>query len=587
MNTEQYVARLYGDFHFFLEELWIDRKLDQVAPLGSVEHDIAEYAANGPQRRIILAFRGCGKTHLITASLTLWRAFRDPSRQFLHNSKSGDAALKTVKLIRSWLRDVPFLQHLQPGEYGRDTNQFLDFGPASDKRQPSLISMGVGGQLENNRAHSIIGDDLETKQNSKTPEARAELARILPEYTAILYPDRPAVQGGPVDPTEIVLVGTPKHDDTVYLKLAKHHGYDLRSWPIVYPKPGYKVNNLAPSLKADLDSNKARPGDPTCPHRFNRLEIAKREAEGWTEFAREYLLIADPQDDHLYPLKLSDLIVFAFDRSAPIDLTWAERDSNGSTRIDPFPCLGLGDDCLRRPAFVAKEWAPFQRTIMWIDPAGAGTDEAAAACVSTLHGMVFVHPILGLPDGRRREDMEAMILHARKHNAREIYIESNADTFGLYIDTFASLLPQFYTEAGKDPEHPGGWAASLIRDHKITHSVGRKEPRMIDALATIMRSHRLVVHPDALRPDPSQPDHLCLQHQIARLTRFPGCLKDDGRIDALSGALIVLKHHLSTHTPNAVRRFQDTAEYKAYQDMLREVKPYLKPLQPRRGVFRK
>jgi hypothetical protein len=586
MTPEQYVAKLYGDFHFFLDELWRDRRLDEVAPLGTLEHDIAEYAAHGPQRRIILAFRGVGKTHLITAGLTLWRAFRDPHRQFLHNSKSSDAAKKTVKLIRSWLRDVPFLRHLQPSEYGRDTDQFLDFGPVHDKRQPSLISLGVGGQLENNRAHTIIGDDLETKTNSKTPESRAELARILPEYTAILYPDRPVEAGGSIDPTEVVLVGTPKHDDTVYLRLAKHHGYDLRSWPIVYPKTGYKVHNLAPRLKAELDSGQAKPNDPTCPHRFNRLEIAKREAEGWTEFAREYLLIADPQDDQLYPIKLSDLIVLAFDRRAPIDVTWGERDHAGSTRTDPFPCLGLGDDCLRRPASMAQEWAPFLRTIMWIDPAGAGTDEAAACPLSTLHGLFYVHPILGLPDGRRREDMEAMILHARTHNAREIYIESNADTFGLYTETFASLLPKFTLKPGEHPDHPEGWSASLVRDHKLTHSVGRKEQRIIDALATLTRSHRLIVHPDALRPDPAQPDHLNLQHQLARITRFPGCLKDDGKIDALAGAILVLRHSASTQTDKSVQRFRDSQAWKDYQDLLREAKPHLRPLQPRRDGSR-
>lgn len=537
---EQYVQRLYDDFEFFLSEVWRDRGLDKLAPLSEVEIDMALHAAVGPKRRGVLAPRGVGKTMIVTATLSCWRYFRDPDRRILILSKSEKEAKKTVYIIRQWLSVVPFLKHLKPPKGGgevktRDGAYQFDVAGAVYNRQPSMFCIGIGGQTEGNRAHTIIVDDGETKNNTKTLEARNELERMCSECINILYPDVPRERGGPVDPVEVIYVGTLKHEDSLYPRLAAK-GYRFTSYPLAYPSPDQELLNLSPLLQSRLDARTHHPGHPVFPARFGHDNIAEKMAEGRREWALEHMLQIDYGKGDYHPLKLADLIVMkSVHRDvAPAFVAWGLADHNGSTAAD-IPHMGHPGDGLYHPFSISKEVLPYLGTKVWIDPAGRGQDETGIAAGSSLNGFLWVKGVDGIPGGSTVEDMQQMVLFARHHNADEIYIESNADTLGSYRPLFESVLRQYYLDPGEHPLYPRGWKARLVDDTKITHATGQKELRVLAELEPLISAHRLVIAADAIRLQDTREAALELQHQIVYITRERGSLKQDGKIDALAG----------------------------------------------------
>lgn len=536
-TADEYKRKLFNDFLFFKSELWFDRGLDLVAPLSEVELEIAQWACYGPRLRQIIGFRGIGKTY-DAATLAAYRGRRDRNRRMAVYAKSLDKVKETAALIRAWLDAVWFLKDLAPTRDSRDKVIAFDFAGAKEDRAHSVSVLGIGGMLEGGRAHSIIPDDIETKSNTTTLEARESLARITAEFVNILYPDIPHERGGPIDPTEIVVLGTYKHEESVYLKLEKR-GYVIRSFPLVYPSPNDKVRGLAACLAGNLATNPALADTPTVPLRFPESEVAIRRASGRLEFSLEFKLICDLALSDRYPLKLADLIVMPLHRDkGPISVAWGQNDHNGSTALSDPPCLGFDSDRLYRPIAVDPQWEPYNGTKCWFDPSGRGADRNAGAAVAMLNGYLFWKGRLSLKGGSSTDEMAQMVLFARQHNCREIYIESNADTLDTYRQLFEPVLRSHFLEPGEDPLFPQGWKATLIMggdDSAITHSTGQKELRIIEVLEPIMSTHRLICDPACLRPDPENDEHQHVQYQISRITKDRGALKEDGELDALAG----------------------------------------------------
>jgi len=582
-----YVHRLVNDVQFFAQELWINRGLDRVAPLSEVELDMIQFAAaEGPYANVgpfrgILAPRGVGKTHLVPGTLTAYRHIRDKERKVLIPSAGEAHPKKIVTLLRGWYRLVPFLQHLNPeADDIANSTQFHIQDASDDATQKSVTAIGIDGQLEGNRAHSIFPDDVETDKNTITLDSRMALDQRLGEFKDILYPDIPPSRGGPRDPTEIVAVGTYHHEESVYMKMAER-GYKFLTYPILYPKPDEKVLNLAPILQRRLDSGQAKPGDPVFPHRFGPDEIIKRQSEGRRRFFMQHMLVCDLGQRLHYPLKLSDLIVFACSRdSAPLEFNWGTlNDAGRKNVIEDIPCYGFAGDRLHPPIRFSTEWAPFIGTKVWIDPAGRGRDQTAAAAISQLGAFLHLKGIKSLAGGSSLEDMHELALFCRKHNARDIYIESNADTLDTYRPLFESALRHVFLEPGDDPAFPDGYKASLIRDSKITHSTRQKEIRIIDAIEPVTSNHRLIVDPSVLQPVDGEDLEQSFQFQYSRITRDRGCLKEYGKLDAVAGCLLAWAYTLKTD-PLQARR---TEEQRRIEDDIRKMQKLMGrvPTEPR------
>jgi hypothetical protein len=540
----------------FLQELWRETGLNRKHPLGPVELDIADYAANGPPLRGILAPRGLGKTHVVTGGLTCFRLFRNAERKVIVPSKSEKESKKTLRLVRGWINACWFLQHLIPSPDHLDSAIQFDVGCLSASepgRQPSFTAIGIDGQLEGNRGHTIIPDDVETEKNTESQDARTGLDDRVKEFRDILYPAlhprlkaQAEARGEIVDPSEICYVGTMHHEETVYVKLTARK-YAFRTWPILYPTPAQKIVNLAPRLEADLEAGRAAPGDLVFPDRFTSDDVIEKQNEGYRRFAMQHMLIADLGESNRYPLRLSDLIVVdSIDRErAPITVVYATRDNNGSTAIDPkiVPHDGFNGAKLYRPGLIGSDYATFLTTKAWIDPAGVGQDHTAISIVSQLHGHFWLKCCYGMPGGSTQEDIETLVRLCRLHGAREIFIESNADTLNTYRPLFQSILKRFYLEPHEDPAFPAGWKASMIGDTKLTHSTAQKEVRIITAIEPVLSNHRLIVTPASLH-QPGMAQEGQLWFQLSRLTNERKCLKEDAKADSLAGVIKAFAHTL-------------------------------------------
>lgn len=564
--VRRYVEKISTDPHFFMAELWKDRKLDKFWPLTDLEHDYIDWVFGvgskaKRRRRIALAWRNFGKT-LMMSGLVLYRARRDRNRKFLLNSKSGGHAKKTVGVIRQFVEVVPFLDDLCPQPGDLDNALDFNFAGVDPHRQPSVTALGIGGQLEGNHVHTIIGDDIETKMNSKTLDARVELRRLVAEYTNILEPYIEPASGGPVDPPEVIIPGTPKHEETIYLDLARANPetgkklYRIRGWPIRVPLEGENTIALAPYVTRKVAAGLLKPGDPLMPSRFGPDEITDRESEGRHEFRREQMLAADLGDAGRYPLQLKDLLVLKLHRDlAPVSIVRGFMDRGQSTQLN-IPALGPNSsDAFYRPMYIDTVVAPYQRTICAIDPAGAGEDKIAATCFAILNGMFFCKGLISLSGGCTNENLIQLALFARQHNATSVYFEPNADTLKLFSSVFQPVLQQFFTEPGDPNGHPDGWACS-IEDSKVLWSHGGgastfKENRIIDTIHVVSSVGRLII-------DESVAMHQEWQRQYTRIRREKGCLGHDDELDVFAMGIQAVRHELRVDTGKAAASLMET-----------------------------
>lgn len=547
-RTGDYIKKLGSDYRFFIKELWREKGLDRKsAPPGEIELDMADFGANGPRLRGVLGFRGKGKSHFVTGALPLYRWLRDRNRKVFVCSKSDDQATETGQFVKGSLESVWFLRHLAPQQGQRNSVEAFDIaGTPKGERQPSWSIAGITGSLEGNRGHTVIPDDCETKTNSTTVEARLKLRRLFNEFNNFLYPDKPHSEGGPVDPTELVVVGTPKHEQTVYLHLIDC-GFVFQSYPIMFPGPQYRVIALAPIIAQMLADGRAQPGDPTVPTRFGHTEIARCQKGGRTEFEMEFMLVADLAARTLYPLRLQDLIVMDVHRDhAPVSVAWGLRDHNGSTAIQDIPCLGFDGDQLYYPVFIDKDRSPYTGTKMWIDPAGRGNDKTGIAIIGHLAGLLYCKHWGEYEGGSSTEALAAHAALARQHDARDVYIETNADITGAYRQLLEVAIRREFRPSCED--HPEGWSASIIDDTKLTHATGVKEIRICQSLEPVTSTHRLIV-------DRSVAANQAFQHQFTRIRKERNCFgKSPDGLDALAGCVRAWTYALNTDPTIAQER---------------------------------
>ena len=396
--------------------------------------------------------------------------------------------------------------------------------PAKEARDPSVSVMGIEGQLPGTRAHRIWADDVETKENTLTLEARESLKDKVAEFTAIAsYGER-----------RVNFIGTFHHEESLYIHQAEEKGFTFRTWPILYPKTTDKILGLAPILQRDLNEGKAAPGDAVDPDYTPPDRIVELQAEGRTWFAMQCMLIANLGDALRYPLRLSDLIVFNVQRDqAPTSIIWGTNNGQGmSTRCEDIKSLGFGTDGLYGPIMFDSKWAPYTSTKMWIDPSGAGADETGYAVVAHGSGMLWAKACGGLAgepgkSGHSPATMAELAQIARRHLATEIFVEDN---FGqtMFRQLFEPVLARHFLEPGQDPDYPQGWKCSI----EGVRATGQKELRIIDTLEPVMNQHRLVASRSVAADEN-------LQRQITRLTRQRNSLTHDDRIESLAMAVKV------------------------------------------------
>lgn len=507
---------LKEDFRKFLFLVWVHLALPTPT---KIQYDIAWYLQHGPERRIIEAFRGVGKSW-ITVAYVLWRLYCDPQLKILVVSASKIAADNFTTFCLQLINGMPELAHLKPKHGQRDAKVQFDVGPAESSKDPSVHAVGITGQLSGSRADLIIPDDIEIPNNSATKQMRDKLAELVKEFDAILKP------GG-----DVVWLGTPQDEDSLYNTL-QTRGYAARIWPVRYPslldiRKKYG-DRIAPIIYQAVKENPHLVGHSTEPLRFSDDDLLKREASyGKSGFALQFMLDTSLSDTLKYPLKLSDLIVMDLNPTvAPDQIVWA---SSPDLIIQELPEVGLQGDHYYRPMMISREhWSPYTGCVLAIDPAGQGSDEVGYAVIKIHLGTLYLVAVGGLKGGYRDSNLIFLAELAKKHKANDVIIERN---FG--DGMFAKLLTPHLSRI-----HP-------CKVEEVRHT-NQKERRIIDTLEPILNQHRLVVDRKVIEEDykSTQGDDYGDRssvfqafYQMSRITKDRNSLAKDDRIEAIAIAV--------------------------------------------------
>lgn len=548
MSDNDYTLMLKEDFRNFAFRAWQVLGLPEPA---RVQYDICEFLQSGPKRRMIQAMRGAGKSYL-TATYTAWRLYRNPDTTILCVSAVQTRAREFILLVRRLLDSMDELAHLRPGEWDRDGADRFDVGcRTTPSKNPSVAAYGIKSMITGTHVDVIINDDVEIVDNSRTVEARDSLMHRLREFENILNP------GG-----DIIYLGTPQTEDSVYNRLAEH--YECRRWPARYPNPSdeRQMMRLAPMLTEDLDKGEVRPGDPTYPAYYPDELLVEREAiMGPSMFALQMLLDTTLSDAERYPLKLSNFVVWDMATNmAPMNVAW------GTTAPANIECAGLAGDRWHGAVYMDQRWAEYENSIMYIDPAGRGEDQTGYCVARLLNGLIHVPECDGLEGGHSDSTLIKLSEIAARYGVKTVVVESNWGD-GMY----AKLLQP----------HLARLAGSVAVEEK--RSKGQKELRIIDTLEPAMAQHRICVSHQVAR-------NQVLGAQISRITRDRDSLRHDDQVEALSGAVGWYKDMMALDSKVRVDDMEKMQIEKVAKEFLKEwnnPKPsrYVLPISG--GVFSK
>lgn len=566
---------LFESFPVFLTRVWEHLGLPaptnrQLAIARRLQN--AYRGAEGGIEDIVRAFRGIGKSY-ITAAFVLWRLMRNPrDEKIMVVSATTTKAKEFVAMVRGLLNTMSVLTFLQPSPDQINQSDRFDVAGASMGQNRSLKAAGITGQITGGRTTLIVADDIEIPGNSRTEEARQRLMLYTSEFEAIRIPG-----------TDIIYLGTPQTEQSLYNRLVKERGYGSYCVPSRFPtadkRKGYRlrtddgveVDILAPDLIADFEAGIIKPGDPTDPERFDKQVLASREAKGRSFFALQYQLDTSLSDAERYPLRQHDLIVFETNpMKAPRTIQWGKHSENRNVLGD-VPNVGFSGDILLRPLFIDEEWREFEGKVLFVDPAGRGKDETAWAIVGQLNGTLYCLHVGGY-QGDPATAMTMIAKDAKRFKVSVVEVEPNMGG-GMWTIAFKPVLQK---------EWPGG---CTVKDSEWAH--GQKEVRIIDTLEPVLTQHRLVVAESVVRKDVQNEDLVfSLLYQLTHITRDRGALQHDDRLDALAGAVAHFARAMGIDTEVAATE-QAQQERDDYIEKWFSAETSTSPSQPRlRGALR-
>lgn len=495
------------------------RELSMAEHPTPVQMQILDYLENGPKRRVICAFRGCGKSTL-SAMYILWRLYHNPEEKILIVSASMSRAEAMSAWLLKTIGDVAWLRHMLPDSHdGRYSRIAFDVGTCKYIEQsPSVRAAGVTGQITGARCSVALIDDCETPTTALTQVQREKLRNTLNEMEVILKPG---------DESEILYLGTPHSaTDSIYFALQRDLNYQMRMWPARVPSDltPYK-GCLAPLIEKQMPDRVSRPTDT----RFSEDELIQREMSmSNMQWKLQMMLDATLSDIERYPLRCADCMVVTIDQHVPEMLAYEKHKYYA---LEDLPCVGMSHDpTFYRPremtGMVPVDDVP---TVMALDPAGGGSDEFAWAVVKAWGGNYYLMEAGGRLGGVSDDFWRQIATTAKKHHVNEILVETNFGGLEIYAQVLKPYLVKAEAQCRIEP----------VRANQ------RKELRIIDTLAPVLQTHRFavdrrVVEADADLVKNAKDDRdvsYSLFYQLTRLTHDRGSLAHDDRLDAVATAI--------------------------------------------------
>lgn len=529
-----YGDHIKDDFRVFLTLLW--RHLGLPDPT-SLQLDVAYFMQHHPwsgeiDHLIIEAFRGMAKS-FITGAYALWTLHRDPQRKVLVVSGSSFRAASFVTWLLNIIAEWDLLSYLYPKSNQRQSTKAFDVAPARPDQTPSVAAFGITSQIVGFRADLIIGDDIETNTNSLSPDMREKLAHGVREFDAIIKP------GG-----QVIFLGTPQTEASIYNVLEKERGYVIKVWPARYPTGKQRRaygHRLAKFITYRLDREPTLAGRSTEPTRFSDEDLALRELSwGKAGFALQYMLDTSLSDVDRYPLRLTNLIVMSLDRRSGPDLvSWGTGDH---LALKDVQTISFDGDRVYEPASVSESYSKWQTIKATIDPSGDGKDETTLTIGAGLHSHVFLLKQAGWLEGHSEKTLKEIANLLVEYNVSSVRIEDNFGQ-GMFGQLLKPLLKKAWEEKDSQKPRPQGETrrgTEIVSERAPRH---QKEHRIIASLETAMNSHRLVVAKEVLQEDfettqkrdgTDLRDRYSLMYQLTRITREKDCLTHDDRIEGLA-----------------------------------------------------
>lgn len=538
-----------NDFRNFLYMSWKFLKLPEPT---KAQYLIAEYLGQGDPSKILMAFRGIGKSY-VTAAYVCWLWLINPQWKILVVSASEKKAMEFASMVRAMLKGMPVLQHLQPTKGQRDNALFFDVGPATPAKDPSLNVAGITGQITGGRADHIIADDVEIPRNSSTVGQREKLIELCGEFTNILKPDPWCT---------ITYLGTPQTEQSVYISLEKK-GFKIMVIPSEYPKDvSVYAGRLHPQVLNELlsgvtvEGTPCKPGQAVDPQRFDTRVLQRKRIElGPSAYELQFMLNPSLSDEDKYPLKLRDFVVMSVNPEiAPVNMVWAQ-DLRLMLDTTQFPVVGFNSDRFYRPMHIADSWLPYEKRIMAIDPKGRGTDELAYVVLYFLRGYIFIAEWSALKGGYEEENLKALSRIALKHRINTMVVEDN---FG--DGMFTALLKPVLNKI-----HP-----CTVEEFHAPNT--QKHARICDVLEPVLAAHRIVLDERVITEDNKvEKDELKGLWQLTRITRERNSLKKDDRIDVLHIGVKWYQDNLAMDVEENERLAKEAEDARNMESFLREV----------------
>lgn len=522
---------LKEDFRNFVWLAWQALGLPEPAP---IQYDVATYIAEGPERRMVQAMRGFGKSYL-TATYAAWRLYCDPDTTILCLSATGNRSREFIRLTRKLISSIEVCAHMEPREGNRDGADRFDVGNRTKvAKDPSVAAYGINSMITGTHVDLIVLDDIEIPENSGTVESREKLHVKLMEAENILNP------GG-----EIVYLGTPQTEDSIYNKLGDH--YIVRRWPARAPDPenDRSILNIAPYIADGLATGVFTPGSPTYPEYYPDDLLAEREGiMGPSIFALQMLLDTTLADVERYPLKLKNFIVRDMDGDhAPAQIAWGTQNL-----AKDLPSVGLGKDFFHYAAWQSDDWQDFEDSVLYIDPSGRGQDQTGFCVARLLKGTIHIPEAGGLAGGYDEMTLEKLSQLCNKYSIDTVMIEANYGD-GMFSSLLAPVLGRIRGNCA-------------IKEERVS---GQKERRIIDTLEPAMATHRICIDPEVAKNKE-------LMLQVSRITRDRGSLRHDDQVEALSGAVRYFRDRLAIDAEKKVAeelKNESLKEHKAFEDAWR------------------
>jgi hypothetical protein len=475
-------------------------------------YDIAHYLQHGPSRRQVRAMRGVGKS-VMCAAYIVWRIYCDPNITIGVVAGAANLAQDLVELSRKIIDLLEMCHHLKPKEEDKDgAFQFVTGARTRPSKDKTVWACGLTSQKTGHHFDLLIGDDLETPENSDDPFKRERVLYLVSEFEDLINP------GG-----QGVLLNTPQHNNSVYIALEKR-SWIARTWPAEYPllSDHTYTKNVAPSILERLAAKLVKTGDPTYPKRFGVVYLdSKKASYGLPRFALQMNCDTRLADQSKYPLKLANFIVHPCHHdSAPKRIVWGTSEAYDGASIE----MAHGTDKFYRPIMVSQDHIPYDMTLMFIDPSGGGSvsgDEVAWAIGKVAGGMIFITESGGLMGGHCEANMKHLARRAKAHGVKKVLVEGN---YGKGM--FSKLLAPYMGDIN---------GPTAIEDVYSTNTA--KEKRIIDSLATPMATHRVVI-------DEMVAKDSILMAQLTNIAYQSGSLRHDDRVEALACCVAALANYL-------------------------------------------